>query len=244
MHCVQSNQTGHNKQTWTLLSDEKIVEEVIDLVEEMVRKTQQSCEDNAKEEEIICPICIEQIDYDDDSCITKCKHKFHLSCMLKSAKHKTSCPLCRNELVEVTEVEERIWYEDRSYMSEEELLAIQMEQDEDEIDIDLMFSEDLERSYDDSDPDTTEILADAEATVEDGDQEDTGLRYWGESFSVTETVAIREQIMYDNGFREGRSHTIEEVISLREQLNTAQAEIIRLLKEQIEEEYESDDDDE
>jgi len=226
MHCVQSNQTVHNKQTWTLLSDEKIVEEVIDLVEEMVRKTQQSCEDIAKEEETCCAICLEQIDYD-DSCITKCKHKFHLSCMLKSAKHKTSCPLCRNELVEVTEVEERIWYEDRSYMSEEELLAIQMEQDEDEIDIDLMFSEDLERSYDDSDPDTAEILTDTEVTVEDG-----------------ETIAIREQIMYDNGFREGRSNTIEEVISLREQLNTAQAEIIRLLKEQIEEEDESDDDDE
>ena len=65
MHCVQSNQTVHNKQTWTLLSDEKIVEEVIDLVEEMVRKTQQSCEDIAKEEETCCAICLEQMNNDD-----------------------------------------------------------------------------------------------------------------------------------------------------------------------------------
>ena len=97
MHCVQSNQTVHNKQTWTLLSDEKIVEEVIDLVEEMVRKTQQSCEDIAKEEETCCAICLEQIDYD-DSCITKCKHKFCQKCIRQWLVKNNCCPFCRMDL--------------------------------------------------------------------------------------------------------------------------------------------------
>ena len=48
-----------------------------------------------------------------------------------------------------------------------------------------------------------------------------------------EALANRGQLMYDNGFREGRTAVDEEIRSLREQLNTAQSEIIRLLKEKI-----------
>ena len=44
-----------------------------------------------------CCICMGTIYCDNDSAITKCRHSFHLSCLLKAAR-PLNCPLCRNAL--------------------------------------------------------------------------------------------------------------------------------------------------
>ena len=70
-------------------------------------KTPQSWEDIAAQEDVedvedVCPICLSQIDDSHDTCITECKHKFHLKCILQSSAKSwgaSRCPLCRNELL-------------------------------------------------------------------------------------------------------------------------------------------------
>ena len=44
-----------------------------------------------------CAVC--QEDIFDQICITKCGHAFHTACLLKCFQHKSTCPLCRAELV-------------------------------------------------------------------------------------------------------------------------------------------------
>ena len=47
-----------------------------------------------------CPICMDEIT-DKDSCVTKCGHGFHLSCLARSLQRNQTCPLCRDELAPV-----------------------------------------------------------------------------------------------------------------------------------------------
>ena len=49
-------------------------------------------------EKDICNICFNDIS-DKNYCITSCKHKFCLSCILISIKYKNTCPCCREELI-------------------------------------------------------------------------------------------------------------------------------------------------
>ena len=49
-------------------------------------------------EKDICNICFNDIN-DKNYCITSCKHKFCLSCILISIKYKNTCPCCRTELI-------------------------------------------------------------------------------------------------------------------------------------------------
>ncbi len=46
-----------------------------------------------------CPICLEPMHHDNNLCITRCKHKFHTSCLLQ-IQTKNGCPLCRKDLIE------------------------------------------------------------------------------------------------------------------------------------------------
>jgi DNA-directed RNA polymerase subunit RPC12/RpoP len=47
-----------------------------------------------------CPICMENIKEQEDVLITKCKHKFHASCLLQNTKtNGYKCPNCRSPLL-------------------------------------------------------------------------------------------------------------------------------------------------
>lgn len=44
-----------------------------------------------------CPICLQELTLN-DFCQTKCKHRFHLSCLLLSYSNNMDCPYCRTNL--------------------------------------------------------------------------------------------------------------------------------------------------
>lgn len=47
-----------------------------------------------------CPICLVNFYEEDFSVIlTKCNHMFHHKCIFESIKHKTTCPICREEII-------------------------------------------------------------------------------------------------------------------------------------------------
>lgn len=46
-----------------------------------------------------CSICYETMN-DVNISITKCGHKFHTSCLIKSVLIKTTCPYCRDKLID------------------------------------------------------------------------------------------------------------------------------------------------
>ena len=45
-----------------------------------------------------CPICLEEMKEENGMATTKCGHKFHLHCLLKSLDSSNSCPMCRSEV--------------------------------------------------------------------------------------------------------------------------------------------------
>ena len=47
-----------------------------------------------------CPICMEKLTADKNICITQCGHKFCSQCIIRSARTKNSCPLCRQSLTD------------------------------------------------------------------------------------------------------------------------------------------------
>lgn len=47
-----------------------------------------------------CPICMEKLTADKNICITKCGHKFCSQCLIRAARTKNSCPLCRQALTD------------------------------------------------------------------------------------------------------------------------------------------------
>jgi len=62
-----------------------------------------SLEDNNKNKSVnnekdICPICYEDMG-DFDICITKCEHKFCMTCLFKHSEKSLNCPLCREQFV-------------------------------------------------------------------------------------------------------------------------------------------------
>ena len=54
-----------------------------------------------------CPICLEEIDGKRDSAMTRCGHRFHLGCLIKSVETSGghACPLCRGKIVEEPEID-------------------------------------------------------------------------------------------------------------------------------------------
>ena len=50
-----------------------------------------------------CPICMENISEDEDVLITKCRHKFHASCIFRNIKtNGYKCPNCRGPFLYTT----------------------------------------------------------------------------------------------------------------------------------------------
>ena len=67
-----------------------------------------------------CAICYEAIG-DRDSATTSCGHKFHFSCMTKAMQRNSTCPMCRNSLVEPLVVyEEELDLDDHQQLENQE----------------------------------------------------------------------------------------------------------------------------
>jgi hypothetical protein len=57
--------------------------------------------------ELICSICLDNINASINIIKTECKHCFHSNCFLQNAAHNGfSCPMCRNELAKLSEDED------------------------------------------------------------------------------------------------------------------------------------------
>ncbi|XVF52929.1 hypothetical protein PTKIN_Ptkin05aG0057600 [Pterospermum kingtungense] len=52
-----------------------------------------------KEEEDVCPTCLEEYDTENPKIITKCEHHFHLACILEWMERSDTCPVCDKEMV-------------------------------------------------------------------------------------------------------------------------------------------------
>ncbi|GER57516.1 RING/U-box superfamily protein, partial [Striga asiatica] len=51
------------------------------------------------EEEDVCPTCLEEYDVENPKIITKCKHHFHLACILGWMERSDTCPVCDQEMI-------------------------------------------------------------------------------------------------------------------------------------------------
>lgn len=97
--CSICREPGHNRRTcWmknvTLTRGSESADlnniEILPIVEQ---STIDTCMDD-------CPICMEKLTADKNICITRCGHKFCSECLIRSARTKNSCPLCRQSLTE------------------------------------------------------------------------------------------------------------------------------------------------
>ncbi|CAN6568176.1 unnamed protein product [Malus baccata var. baccata] len=52
-----------------------------------------------KEDEDVCPICLEEYETENPKFITKCKHHYHLSCILEWMERSDACPICDQEVI-------------------------------------------------------------------------------------------------------------------------------------------------
>ncbi|KAJ4899660.1 RING/U-box superfamily protein [Raphanus sativus] len=54
-----------------------------------------------KDQETIdeCPICLEEYETENPRLLTKCRHDFHLACILEWMERSEACPVCDQELV-------------------------------------------------------------------------------------------------------------------------------------------------
>ncbi|KAM1230627.1 hypothetical protein ACFX2I_040754 [Malus domestica] len=55
-----------------------------------------------KEDEDVCPICLEEYETENPKFITKCEHHYHLSCILQWMERSDSCPICDQEVISTT----------------------------------------------------------------------------------------------------------------------------------------------
>ncbi|CAH9096667.1 unnamed protein product [Cuscuta europaea] len=51
------------------------------------------------EEEDVCPTCLEEYSADNPRITAKCKHHFHLSCILEWRERSDTCPICNQEMI-------------------------------------------------------------------------------------------------------------------------------------------------
>lgn len=54
--------------------------------------------------EVNCPICLMEIDSSKNITTTKCGHHFHSECLHSCLKTKSSCPLCREPLLDTRNI--------------------------------------------------------------------------------------------------------------------------------------------
>lgn len=55
-------------------------------------------------EDDVCPTCLEEYDAENPSIITKCKHHFHLSCILEWFERSNNCAVC-DQLMEIADMD-------------------------------------------------------------------------------------------------------------------------------------------
>ena len=134
-----------------------------------------------------CPICLKTIG--EDSCKTKCGHRFCTECLLKTVKRKNSCPLCRRTLVEDQEVVEDEVHE----------LGMSMF-DGDELDAASHYQTDYEQGYEDG----------IERGRREAEEEFQP--------RMREEIDIATQKAYDDGVVQGRSLASEDIRLLREEI--------------------------
>ncbi|CAA0820760.1 RING-H2 finger B1A [Striga hermonthica] len=53
----------------------------------------------AENDEDCCPTCLEEYDAENPKIMTKCKHNFHLSCILEWMERSETCPICDQEMI-------------------------------------------------------------------------------------------------------------------------------------------------
>ena len=135
-----------------------------------------------------CPICLQIIG--EDSCQTKCGHRFCTGCLLKAVQRNSSCPLCRGELIKTDEVE------DNAIRAEEYASSVDQANFE-ENSLDHMLFEQYNAGYDDA--------------RQDG-EEDFQLR-------LREEIDIATQKAYDDGVVQGRTMANEEIRLLKEEID-------------------------
>ena len=150
-----------------------------------------------------CPICLKTIG--EDSCKTKCGHKFCTGCLLKAVQRNGSCPLCRGLLVQ-----------------NQEVVGDQ--------DVDEIFSHDRMMSMFDGDEldAASHYQTDYEQGYEDGIER--GRREAEEEFQprMREEIDIATQKAYDDGIVQGRSLASEDIRLLREEIKRLKQRNARL----------------
>eukprot|EP00252_Welwitschia_mirabilis_P003016 TRINITY_DN1305_c0_g1_i1.p1 TRINITY_DN1305_c0_g1~~TRINITY_DN1305_c0_g1_i1.p1 ORF type:complete len:204 (+),score=25.77 TRINITY_DN1305_c0_g1_i1:526-1137(+) len=64
---------------------------------QMIDKKLESPEIVIKEEEDVCPICLEGYNKENPRIITNCEHHFHLACVMEWMERSDNCPMCYQE---------------------------------------------------------------------------------------------------------------------------------------------------
>ena len=136
-----------------------------------------------------CPICFQIIG--EDSCKTKCGHKFCTGCLLKAVQRKNSCPMCRGELIKTEEDDD-----DDDDMLEVHEMGMSMF-DGDELDAASYYQTDYEQGRLDGREEA---------------QEEFQPR-------MREEIDIATQKAYDDGVVQGRSMASEDIRLLMEEID-------------------------
>jgi len=157
-----------------------------------------------------CPICLKIIG--EDSCKTKCGHRFCTGCLLKAVQRNGSCPLCRGELIEG-----QGFVEDQEVDENHELGMSMFDDDElDPTDPHYQFNL-SDQDYENA---VNESFA-ASSSYQHGYAEgiEVGRRESEEEFQsrMREEIDIATQKAYDDGVVQGRSLASEEIRLLREE---------------------------
>lgn len=61
-------------------------------------QTSKGLDSSTIEEEDVCPTCFEEYDAENPRIVTKCNHRFHLSCILEWMERSNTCPICNQEM--------------------------------------------------------------------------------------------------------------------------------------------------
>ena len=159
-----------------------------------------------------CPICLKIIG--EDSCKTKCGHRFCTGCLLKAVQRNGSCPLCRGELIEGQGVAQD--QEADEIFSHERMMSMFDGDELDPADPHYQFNlsdQDYENAVNESIAASQHHQRGYAEGIEDGRRESE------EEFQsrMREEIDIATQKAYDDGVVQGRSLASEEIRLLREE---------------------------
>lgn len=90
-NCDGLKDTEHKSISDLVSNSPKIKEKLSNLEDSVILAT---------DEEDVCPTCLEEYDAQNPRIITKCKHHFHLSCILEWFERSNTCAIC-DKIMEV-----------------------------------------------------------------------------------------------------------------------------------------------